>query len=43
MISLGDNQFFIKADKYNWILIEKSLGKRTDITIFQIKNNYQGL
>ena len=28
MISLGDNQFFIKTDKYNWILIEKSSGKR---------------
>tara|TARA_B110000008_G_C16424851_1_gene345387 strand:+ start:43 stop:339 length:297 start_codon:yes stop_codon:yes gene_type:complete len=28
MISLGDNRFFIKTDKYNWILIEKSLGKK---------------
>tara|TARA_Y100000385_G_scaffold212914_1_gene221266 strand:+ start:135 stop:425 length:291 start_codon:yes stop_codon:yes gene_type:complete len=28
MISLGDNQFFIKTDKYNWILIEKSSGKK---------------
>ena len=28
MISLGDSRFFIKADKYNWILIEKSSGKR---------------
>ena len=28
MISLGDNQFLIKTDKYNWILIEKSLGKK---------------
>jgi hypothetical protein len=28
MISLGDNRLFIKTDKYNWILIEKSSGKR---------------
>ena len=28
MISLGDNRFFIKTDKYNWILIEKSSGKK---------------
>ena len=28
MISLGDNQFFIKTDKYNWILIEKCSGKK---------------
>lgn len=28
MISLGDSRFFIKVDKYNWILIEKSSGKR---------------
>ena len=28
MISLGDNRFFIKADKYNWILIEKTSGKK---------------
>ena len=28
MISLGDNRLFIKTDKYNWILIEKSSGKK---------------
>ena len=28
MISLDDKQFFIKTDKYNWILIEKSSGKK---------------
>ena len=28
MVSFGDNQFIIKTDKYNWILIEKSSGKR---------------
>ena len=28
MISLGDNRLFIKTDKYNWILIEKSTGKK---------------
>ena len=28
MISLDDNQFFIKTDKYNWILIDKSSGKK---------------
>ena len=28
MISLGDNRLFIKTDKHNWILIEKSLGKK---------------
>ena len=28
MISLCDNRLFIKTDKYNWILIEKSSGKK---------------
>ena len=28
MISLGDNRLFIKTDKYNLILIEKTSGKR---------------
>ena len=34
MISLGDNRFFIKTDKYNWILIEKSLWEKGQASLF---------